>query len=247
MKKDHNAPKASQASQAPAAAHAGEPPAVPLDVEDLRPHTYDGILEYDKRLPNWWLFTLYGAIVFSIGYWAWYHTYQMAPEPGVALTEQMAENQRLAARASGVLDDDALWAMARDAKVVAAGKATFEATCASCHLATLTGAIGPNLIDQSWVHGGKPLEVVKVITEGVLAKGMPSWAPILGQQKITEVAAYIMSHHKPGEPITIAPWTMPGVPPVPGAAPAPTTEPAPAPATPAAPEQRADAAPAKAS
>ncbi len=65
----------------------------------------------------------------------------------------------------------------------------------------MTGLIGPNLVDNQWIHGGQPLDVVKVITEGVLAKGMVAWGPILGKQKIIEATAYVMSKHKAGDEI----------------------------------------------
>jgi cytochrome c oxidase cbb3-type subunit 3 len=184
-------------------------PTAPLD-DELRPHSYDGIQEYDKRLPRWWLLTLYGAMVFAAIYWAYYQTYAIGSTPTQALEKKMAENADRAARESGILDDAILYKMSRDPQVIAAGKSTVETTCAACHKPDLTGLIGPNLLDHEWIHGGKPMDVVKTITEGSLLKGMPAWGPLLGKQKVTEVTAYIFSHHQPGEEvIPVAGWTPP--------------------------------------
>ncbi len=169
-------------------------------VEDpLRPHVYDGIQEYDKRLPNWWLVTLWGTIAFSVLYWLIRHQIMDAPEPGRMVEAEMKANQAIAARSSGVLTDDLLWQMSRDPNVVAAGLATYTTTCVSCHLPDLTGLIGPNLVDHDWIHGGEPMEMIGTIEKGVLEKGMPAWGPILGKQKISEVAAFILNHHTKGE------------------------------------------------
>ncbi len=32
-------------------------------------HTYDGIQEYDKPLPKWWLVIFFGSIIWGVGYW----------------------------------------------------------------------------------------------------------------------------------------------------------------------------------
>jgi len=180
-------------------------------VEDaLRPHSFDGIREYDKRLPRWWLLTLYGAMVFAVIYWAYYHAYGLGTSPALALKIEMAENAARVAQKSGTIDDEILWKMSLDPQVIAAGKVTFETTCAACHKPDMTGLIGPNLVDHEWIHGGKPMDSVKTITDGNLLKGMPAWGPLLGSQKIAEAAAYIFSHHKPGEQIVAVPgWTPP--------------------------------------
>ncbi len=184
-------------------------PDAPLD-GDLRPHSFDGIQEYDKRLPRWWLLTLYGAMVFAVIYWAYYHAYSIGTPPALALEKEMAENAVLAAQKSGVIDDDTLWKMSLDPKIVSAGKLTFDTTCAVCHKPDMTGLIGPNLVDHEWIHGGKPMDAFKTVNEGVLVKGMPAWGPMLGRQKISEAVAYIFSHHKPGEEVIIVPgWTPP--------------------------------------
>ena len=162
--------------------------------EPLRPHTYDGIQEYDHRLPNWWLVTLYGSIAFAALYWLFGFQLELLPEPGAALEEKMKANALAAARSSGKISNEILWSMSKDAKVVDAGRAVYQSTCASCHLPDLAGAIGPNLKDATWIHGSQPMDIVKVVTSGVLEKGMPTWGPVLGKTKINEVTAFILSH-----------------------------------------------------
>jgi cytochrome c oxidase cbb3-type subunit 3 len=40
---------------------------------------------------------------------------------------------------------------------------------------------------------------------------MPPWGPVLGTKRITEVVAYVLSHHTPGEPVEIVPSPVAGV------------------------------------
>lgn len=163
------------------------------DPEGLRPHSYDGIQEYDKRLPNWWLFTLYGAIIFSIGYWAYFHWTGHIQDGWVRVQSQIDALKLAAAGNSAAPDGRKLWEMSREPDVVAAGEKTFMSTCAACHGADLKGGIGQNLSDASWVHGGTPSEIYTTITQGVLDKGMPSWGPLLGAQRISELVAFVIS------------------------------------------------------
>lgn len=183
-----------------------KPPTPPED--PIRPHVFDGIAEYDKRLPNWWLYTLYATIAFWIGYWGYYEWFRTGPTNEQEVAAELAKIE--AAKLSvAKVDDASLWKMSRNPAFVDAGKAIYEANCAACHLVSLKGkgesvaAIGPDLTDTTWIHGGKPTEVLDLIAKGVLAKGMPGWGPVLGNKKITEVAAYILGKHQEGEPILL--------------------------------------------
>lgn len=174
------------------------------DQEPVRPHTFDGIQEYDKRLPNWWLFTLYGAIVFSLVYWLYFHQSQVGISDHERLTLEMERIQAERLRSSlGAIDDPRLWEMSRNTEIVSAGRQVFLQNCTPCHLASLRGksenptAVGPNLVDEDWIHGGAPSAIRNTITRGVLEKGMPAWGPMLGDKKIIEVLAFVLSHHQP--------------------------------------------------
>lgn len=176
----------------------------------LRPHTYDGIQEFDQRLPNWWLYTLYGAIAFSIVFWFAYMIAKIMPTDAALVDAEMA---RIAAAKMAssidVTNDDLFWDMSRNPVFTEAGKATYASLCVACHLASLKGkgenpgAVGPNLVDTAWIHGGTPKELYATVSQGVLIKGMPAWEPVLGQKKTAEVVAYVLSLHQKGEPITV--------------------------------------------
>jgi cytochrome c oxidase cbb3-type subunit 3 len=186
-------------------------PPAPTDSDPkLRPHTYDGIQEFDQRLPNWWLYTLYGAIVFAICYWFTYQKAGIMPTDGEQIDAAMARiTAAKMASSIDVADDGKFWAMSRNPVLVDAGKQTFNSLCVACHLPSLRGksenptAVGPDLTDQAWIHGGTPKEIYHTVSKGVLAKGMPTWEPVLGQKKTAEVVAYILSHHQEGEPRTV--------------------------------------------
>lgn len=179
----------------------------------LRPHTYDGIQEYDQKLPNWWLFTFYAAIAFFVFYWVGYYQFKFMLTDEECINTAMAKIDAARMKELESLDDKKLWAMSRDQKVVEAGKATFTTTCVACHGADLSSALngaklpGLPLNDKEWKHGGLPGNVLKLVRKGSpdLSKGMPAWEPQLGIKRVVEVVAFIMSHHQEGEPITVAP------------------------------------------
>lgn len=176
--------------------------------EAVRPHVYDGIQEYDKRLPNWWLNTLYGTIIFSVFYWFVHISVGLIPSDGEQVDDAMARIQAAKMLTSiDVTNDAAFWEMSRNPVFVDAGKATYDSLCATCHMPNLRGkagnpaAVGPDLTDHAWFHGGTPKDLYKVVDQGVLTKGMPAWGPVIGAKKSAEVVSYILNHHQEGEPV----------------------------------------------
>jgi cytochrome c oxidase cbb3-type subunit 3 len=174
--------------------HAPKPPPEPGE-DPVRPHVFDGIQEYDKRLPNWWLLTFYGAIIFAVVYWMSDQHFSSSTAAS-RLGDQLAviDAAKLSS-SSAQLDDAALWKMSRNPVVVKQGEDIFMTTCASCHGKNLEGGIGTKLSDEEWIHGGDPLALVGVVMNGVQAKGMPTWGPVLGAKKTSAVVAYVLSKH----------------------------------------------------
>ena len=190
-------------------------------------HEYDGILEADNRLPNWWLATFFGAIVFGAMYWFTYESWHFAQSPREEYTAAM----EAAAEAGGEVSDEMLGLIAENDQRVSDGRNTFASNCAACHGQRGEGQIGPNLTDANWIHGGAPVSLYETVRNGVPSAGMPAWGPVLGERTVQSVVAYLMSirdTNVPGREAQGEIW-------VPGAAP---TEPEPAaPGEPAAPSE----------
>src|SRR4051812_27359947 len=100
--------------------------------EDVIVHVYDDIREADNVLPRWWLYTLYGAIAFAIGYWSIYQVWKSAPGPveeykRVMSAERKAEARRL--KEAGPITAEKLIALSKNQEEVAEGKRIFDSTC----------------------------------------------------------------------------------------------------------------------
>jgi len=175
------------------------PPATGADdqyrSDQLRAHTFDGIQEFDNKLPNWWLWILYGSIVFSFAYWIVFHTLEIRDLPPAVFEKEMiaAAEAQLARAAEGGLSDESLELMATIPTRLEEGRSLFAQYCVVCHADQGQGLVGPNLTDAYWVHGNQPLDIHKIVTNGVPAKGMAAWGNQLGPRRVESVTAFVLT------------------------------------------------------
>lgn len=159
-------------------------------------HEYDGIEEADNQLPLWWVFGFLASIAFAFSYWVGFELFHGRPTPYqeyVAARSKLEEARAAELAASPTVSPELLAQLAAQPSTVAEGRAVFAQQCVPCHGDEAEGKIGPNLTDGHWLHGGDPVAIHTTITEGVLAKGMPAWGPVLGPKATLSVAAYIVS------------------------------------------------------
>lgn len=155
-------------------------------------HIYDDIEEMDNHLPRWWLFILWTSIVFAFGYWFYYHVSGTGPGSLEVYKAEATEAARKAASGKPT-SDETLLALMQDPLAVDQGKTQFTQQCAACHGQKGEGLIGPNLTDEFWLHGGKPMDIHKTVAEGVVAKGMPAWERTLGAERVRSIVAYVLT------------------------------------------------------
>jgi cytochrome c oxidase cbb3-type subunit 3 len=182
----------------------------------LREHEFDGIQEFDQKLPNWWLFTFYGAIVFFVAYWFIYYGTTLLKSPQQAVQEkilavQAAQLKELNKLLADLNDSKLVHELATNPLYVAAGQATFTKNCIPCHGADLSATQddgkgkkiplpGLPLIDHQWKFTNKPMGLFNLINKGSPPEStgnngakMEAWGQKLSPMEIAQVLSFVIS------------------------------------------------------
>ena len=160
-------------------------------------HVWDKDLrEYNNPLPKWWLWLFYITVAFGLAYLIWFPGLGKFGGLGGWTQAGQYEQERAAAEARAAaylapFKSMTVPQLAADPKAMATARNLFQNNCAQCHGSDGGGAIGfPNLANADWQWGGDPDAIVATITGGRVA-AMPAWLPVIGEQGVDAVVAYV--------------------------------------------------------
>jgi cytochrome c oxidase cbb3-type subunit 3 len=166
---------------------------------------WDGVKCADNKMPGWYVYTFLGTVVFAVIYLYFYHV-----RPGwsteVEYKGLVAEHNAKYGVKEVSMDTNPFRG---DEAALAAGKKTFSGICAACHGPEGKGLIGPDLMDDKWLHasGSKMTEkdVFAVVMNGVDMQNikqeqkpprggmMPAHKGSLGAESVWQVVTYLES------------------------------------------------------
>ena len=166
------------------------------EADVLLDHDYDGIKELDNALPPWWKWGFYFTVVVAVIYMFRFHVSKTGPTPLQEYDHEMkiaAAKMEIFRQISREAFDEKTVTLA-DAAGIAAGKKIYTGTCFPCHGANGEGnAVGPNLTDKYWLHGGSLGNVFKTISIGVPDKGMQAWGKTFSPTDIKNLSSFVLS------------------------------------------------------
>lgn len=174
---------------------------VVTDKDVMLDHDYDGIRELDNPAPPWFMTLFYGTIAFAVTYMLIYHVFMSAPlqteEYEIEMANAKIEVEEYLKIAADRVDENSV-TLLTDEAAIASGELVYKNNCVSCHGDAGQGtqvpvSIGPNLVDNYWIHGGDIQSVFKTIKYGVLEKGMRAWGEVLSPVEMQQVTSYLFA------------------------------------------------------
>ena len=156
----------------------------------------DNIRELNAPLPRWWLHLFNITIVFALLYLLLFPG--LGNVPGFLGWSQIAQFDSEIADATAA--QESVYARFRDMDPAALtadpeakeiGRRLFGNNCAMCHGSDGRGVPSfPDLTDDDWLYGGSYDQVLTTINRGRVGT-MPPWGPVLGEDGVSEVTAYV--------------------------------------------------------
>jgi cytochrome c oxidase cbb3-type subunit 3 len=175
--------------------------------DKLTDHEYDGIQEFDNKMPEWWLIGFYFTIAYGFLYILLFHVLEWAPLPEKEYVNELTTAYRkhnpegYMKRMSGIAQTkqkERVFKLLTSPSDLAAGKKIFTGPknlCFTCHGNEGQGLVGPNLTDDYWMHGYGVNTIMKNIKKGFPEKGMlPYGSNVrLVDTELNQLASYIIS------------------------------------------------------
>jgi cytochrome c oxidase cbb3-type subunit 3 len=166
--------------------------------EPVMNHNYDGIHELDHPLPNWWVASFVLTVLFGVPYFI-YYTLGSGPnlkaEHAVNMQAIYETREMEKKKAAQFNEAEYLKVVSLDKEQGGArAKEIFNTNCASCHLESGAGDIGPNLTDDYWINIKKvaPENIYTLVFNGVEDKGMPVWSEVLSKEEIYLATSFVL-------------------------------------------------------
>lgn len=165
-------------------------------------HSWDGIEEYNNPLPRWWFLLFVLTLLFGVGYLVLFPG--LGDFKGVLKWTSAGQYEAEVKKANETYGpvyakfaQMPIEQVAKDPQAQRIGKNLFDTYCIQCHGSDAKGSKGfPNLTDHDWLWGGTPDKIHETIAQGRLGVMAP-WGPVLGEERVKDVANYVMSLSKP--------------------------------------------------
>jgi cytochrome c oxidase cbb3-type subunit III len=157
-------------------------------------YEYDGITELDNPCPDWLMYIFYFTVFLAVFFLGYHFGSNSKKEILESYMKKLQNAQTQAVEQVPEVSESELVALLQKPAELTSGEEIFKDKCALCHGEFGEGLIGPNLIDNYWMHGkGKISDIATTIRSGVPDKGMAAWKDRIPEENILQIAAYIKS------------------------------------------------------